>query len=415
MADEQALSEYTLGEQTADECTALNEDTPEVKVCPLHTWDDLSDVLDTTRQLGIRVVMTETGRRSDDTAEADLAFCVSREAITNAIRHGHTEQGTYLYSALRFHGIIGRMAHVPLPFVTMELPLLRSPYSMSMRGRLTKVPDSRACVSVLNCLEGRLRQDGPRKDGACKQLFLMCAVRGRPMTNGPDSTDTGSNKIGVMIVDDQQPTRLGFQLMLRHDEDIRVMLEASDGQQALDRLEQASKLDRQLPDVVLMDVRMPHLDGIDATAALVHRWPQMHVLILTTYDEDDYAFGALEAGASGFLLKDVRSGELCRAVRSVAAGDAILTPRITREVMGRALTPVPAGSEQERLQRSFRGLTEREREICSCVAEGLSNAGIAEQLCIQPASAKRAVVRILAKLELRDRVQIAVSWYKAGL
>lgn len=121
------------------------------------------------------------------------------------------------------------------------------------------------------------------------------------MTNGPDSTDTGSNKIGVMIVDDQQPTRLGFQLKLRHDEDIRVMLEASDGQQALDRLEQASKLGRQLPDVVLMDVRMPHLDGIDATAALVHRWPQMHVLILTTYDEDDYAFGALEAGASGFF------------------------------------------------------------------------------------------------------------------
>lgn len=235
------------------------------------------------------------------------------------------------------------------------------------------------------------------------------------MTNGPDSTDTGSNKIGVMIVDDQQPTRLGFQLKLRHDEDIRVMLEASDGQQALDRLEQASKLGRQLPDVVLMDVRMPHLDGIDATAALVHRWPQMHVLILTTYDEDDYAFGALEAGASGFLLKDVRSGELCRAVRSVAAGDAILTPRITREVMGRALTPVPAGSEQERMRRSFLGLTEREREICSCVAEGLSNAEIAEQLCIQPASAKRAVVRILAKLELRDRVQIAVSWYKAGL
>lgn len=93
MADEQALSEYTLGEQTADECTALNEDTPEVEVCPLHSWDDLSDVFDTTRQLGIRVVMTETGRRSDDTAEADLAFCVSREAITNAIRHGHTEQG----------------------------------------------------------------------------------------------------------------------------------------------------------------------------------------------------------------------------------------------------------------------------------------------------------------------------------
>lgn len=197
--------------------------------------------------------------------------------------------------------------------------------------------------------------------------------------------------ITVMIVDDQAETRLGFSLMLQRDPEIAVVLEAENGQQAIDRIERAQRAGIAVPDVVLMDVRMPVMDGIDATAGIVARWPSAHVLVLTTYDEDDYAFGALDAGAAGFLLKDVHARDLRCAVRAVAAGDAVLTPRITR------------------------ALTDREREICALVADGLSNAEIAERLCIQPASAKRAVTRILAKLDLRDRVQIAVMWYRAGM
>ena len=220
--------------------------------------------------------------------------------------------------------------------------------------------------------------------------------------------------IRVMIVDDQAPTRLGLGLMVRKDPGLRVMLEAENGQRAIDRLAQAEELGRALPQVVLMDVRMPVLDGIDATAAIVRRWPSIHVLILTTYDEDDYAFGGLEAGASGFLLKDVRSGELHRAIRSVAEGDAVLTPRITREVLQRSVPRPEAADERANLRRTFRNLTERERQICALVAEGLSNAEIGEQLVVQPASVKRAITRVLAKLGMRDRTQIAIAWYKAG-
>ena len=220
--------------------------------------------------------------------------------------------------------------------------------------------------------------------------------------------------IRVMIVDDQAPTRLGLGLMVRKDPGLRVMLEAESGQQAIDRLAQAEELGRALPQVVLMDVRMPVLDGIDATAAIARRWPEIHVLILTTYDEDDYAFGGLEAGASGFLLKDVRTGELHRAIRSVAEGDAVLTPRITREVLRRSVTRPGVDSDRAQLRRAFRDLTERERQFCSLVAEGLTNAEIGERLVVQPASVKRAITRILAKLNMRDRTQIAISWYKAG-
>lgn len=229
------------------------------------------------------------------------------------------------------------------------------------------------------------------------------------------SSQPTTARIPVMIVDDQPETRLGLSLMVRRDPGLLVMLDAENGQQAIDRLAQAERLGRGLPAVVLMDVRMPVLDGIDATAAITRRWPQVRVLVLTTYDEDDYAFGGLEAGASGFLLKDVKVGELCRAIRSVADGDAVLTPRITREVLARSVRPVGREEQAAALRHGFRGLTDRERQISGLVAQGLSNAEIAERICVQPASAKRAVTRILAKLGLRDRTQIAVNWYRAGM
>lgn len=234
-------------------------------------------------------------------------------------------------------------------------------------------------------------------------------------TNSGIAWAAASARIPVMIVDDQPETRLGLSLMVRRDPGLLVILDAENGQQAIDRLAQAERLGRGLPAVVLMDVRMPVLDGIDATAAITRRWPQVRVLVLTTYDEDDYAFGGLEAGASGFLLKDVKVGELCRAIRSVADGDAVLTPRITREVLARSVRPIGREEQAASLRHGFRGLTDRERQISGLVAQGLSNAEIAERICVQPASAKRAVTRILAKLGLRDRTQIAVNWYRAGM
>ena len=221
--------------------------------------------------------------------------------------------------------------------------------------------------------------------------------------------------IRVMLVDDQQPVRLGLGLMLRRADDMQVTLEAENGRQAIARLERTESLGSSLPDVILMDVRMPVMDGIDACARITARWPGVHVLILTTYDQDDYALGGLSAGASGFLLKDVRTSDLVAAVRSVAAGDAVLTPRITREVVGRSVDGMSRDEESLRFAAAFRALTPREREVCRLVADGLSNAEVAERLTVEPASVKRSVTRILAKLGLRDRVQIAVRWYKAGI
>ncbi|MDO4429325.1 MAG: response regulator transcription factor [Atopobiaceae bacterium] len=221
--------------------------------------------------------------------------------------------------------------------------------------------------------------------------------------------------VEVMLVDDQAETRLGFSLMLRRDPTLHLWGQAENGRQAVDAIDRAAVAGRTLPDVVLMDVRMPVMDGIDACALICARHPEARVLILTTYDEDDYAFGGLEAGTSGFLLKDVRARELIDAVHAVAEGDAVLTPRVTRAVLECDVPRVVSGSERERLRRAFRRLTGHERRICSLIAEVLSNAEITERLVIQPASAKRAVSRILAKLGMRDRTQIAVSWYRAGL
>lgn len=245
----------------------------------------------------------------------------------------------------------------------------------------------------------------------------FCALAAATRDKGtlmPEDTRVGE-PIRVMIVDDQEPVRVGIGLMIRRDKGMLVSLEAENGQQALDRLTRAAKLGIALPDVVLMDVRMPVMDGIEATARIAGVYPRVSVLVLTTYDEDDYAFGALDAGASGFLLKDVRAVQLRDAIRAVAAGDAVLTPRITREMLKRGVRCAEQGSERERLRALFRRLTKREREICSLVADGLSNAEIAERLVIQPASVKRAVTRILARTGMRDRVQAAVAWHKAGM
>jgi DNA-binding NarL/FixJ family response regulator len=210
----------------------------------------------------------------------------------------------------------------------------------------------------------------------------------------------------VLLVDDDDLMRAGLRAVLSTDEAIHVVGEAADGRQAVAR---ARELD---PDVALMDVRMPHLDGIAATRELASVAPRTRVLVLTTFEDDDYVFGALGAGASGFLLKRTRPERLIEAIHTVAAGDCLLSPSVTRIVvdrMARQPPPDPAAG------RRLRGLTPRERDVLALVARGLSNAEIAEALLVEESTVKTHMKRILAKLHLRDRVQAVILAYETAL
>ena len=210
--------------------------------------------------------------------------------------------------------------------------------------------------------------------------------------------------IRVLLADDQALVRSGFRMILEEREDIEVVAEAENGREAVEAAVSAS------PDVVLMDVRMPELDGIEATARILSERPGTRVLILTTFDLDEYVARALRAGASGFLLKDVRPPQLVDAIRVVAAGDALLAPTVTRRLLARFAQSLDA-SPPPALDR----LTEREREILQLVAEGLSNAEIANRLVVGESTVKTHVSAVLRKLGLRDRVQAVIAAYDAGL
>lgn len=212
----------------------------------------------------------------------------------------------------------------------------------------------------------------------------------------------------IMIVDDQLPTRMGLELIVNKANDLKVIAKAVNGQDAIDQLSVRVLEDQDLPDVILMDVRMPVLNGIDATAAISRDHPGTKILVLTTYDQDDYAFGALDAGASGFLLKDTRSSDLHKALRAVASGDAVLTPRITRKLLNQHMTRSSITPTQRAARQRLALLSPREHEVAELVAQGLTNAEIAERLHIQPDSAKKTVTRILTRLGLRDRVQLVI-------
>jgi DNA-binding NarL/FixJ family response regulator len=211
--------------------------------------------------------------------------------------------------------------------------------------------------------------------------------------------------IRAVIVDDQELVRSGFTMILDAQPDIDVVGEAADGHQAV----QVSE--RLRPDVVLMDVRMPGLDGIQATERISRRPDPPRVLMLTTFDLDEYVYDAIRAGASGFLLKDVSRPELIHAVRTVAAGNTLLAPAITRRLVEQFVRRPPPGRRPERLQ----SLTNREQEILSYVGRGLSNAEIATELVLAETTVKTHVTRTLTKLGLRDRVQAVVLAYESGL
>jgi DNA-binding NarL/FixJ family response regulator len=209
----------------------------------------------------------------------------------------------------------------------------------------------------------------------------------------------------VLIADDDELMRAGLEAVLSADPGIEIVGRASTGRQAVERARALA------PDVVLMDVRMPDMDGIAATRELVGSAADARVLILTTFEQDDYVFGALRAGASGFLLKRSRPEELIAAVHTIAAGEALLAPSVTRRVIDQvaAASPPIAGSEL------LEELTPREREVLELLSQGLSNAEIARELTIEESTVKTHVKRILMKLGLRDRVQAAIFAHRVGL
>jgi DNA-binding NarL/FixJ family response regulator len=215
----------------------------------------------------------------------------------------------------------------------------------------------------------------------------------------------------VLLADDQELMRMGFRMVMDTQPDIEIVGEASNGAEAVEATRKLA------PDVVLMDVRMPELDGVEATRKIVGSQSSARIIILTTFDLDEYVYAALRAGASGFLLKDAPPGDLLSAIRAVASGDAVVAPSVTRRLLSNFanLLPAPGAGADRQHDERMELLTAREHEVLLQVAASLSNAEIAERLVLSEATVKSHVGRILAKLELRDRVQIVVFAYETGL
>ncbi|MFE9885760.1 response regulator [Streptomyces scopuliridis] len=211
----------------------------------------------------------------------------------------------------------------------------------------------------------------------------------------------------VLIVDDQALQRLGFSMLLEQHPDLNLIGEATHGAEAVRK---AAELK---PDVVLMDVRMPGMDGIEATRRIVESGGRSRILVLTTFDLDEYAYDALRAGASGFLLKDALPDELASGIRAVAAGDAVISPGLTRKLIDAFGSRLPGHTPEQ--QRQLARLTNREREVLTAIATGLSNTQIAERLSLAESTVKSHVSSILTKIGVRDRVQAVIFAYDTGL
>ncbi|MER5898834.1 response regulator transcription factor [Streptomyces mirabilis] len=213
--------------------------------------------------------------------------------------------------------------------------------------------------------------------------------------------------IRVVLADDQQLIRTALRMVIADIEDVEVVGEAADGEEAVTRTEELR------PDVVVMDIRMPGVDGIEATRRITTGAGESRIVVLTTFDDDDYVYGALRAGASGFLVKDMALDDIIGAIRVVAAGDALIAPSVTRRLIQDFTSA--RSFEPARPRRDLTAITDREREVLTLVGTGLSNAEIAERLFISVATAKTYLTRLLSKLDARDRVQLVIIAYEAGL
>ncbi|WP_328364708.1 response regulator transcription factor [Streptomyces sp. NBC_00457] len=211
--------------------------------------------------------------------------------------------------------------------------------------------------------------------------------------------------VRVVLADDQQLIRTALSMVLAELDDVEVVGEAATGEEAVRLVAELA------PDVVVMDIRMPGMGGIEATDHITRDEPDTRVVVLTTFDDDDHVYGALRAGASGFLVKDMALDDIIAAVRVVAAGDALIAPSVTRRLIRDfASRPQPPGT-----RRDLKAITDREREVLTLVGTGLSNTEIAAELCISVATAKTYMTRLLTKLDARDRVQLVIIAYEAGL
>ncbi|APY85585.1 DNA-binding response regulator [Streptomyces alfalfae] len=212
--------------------------------------------------------------------------------------------------------------------------------------------------------------------------------------------------VRVLLVDDQPLVRAALAMVITDAPDIEVVGEASSGEEAVRRCAEL------LPDVVVMDIRMPGMDGVEATRRITSGPSPAHVVVLTTFDDDDYVYGALRAGAAGFLVKDMALDDILAALRVVASGDGLIAPSVTRRLIKEFAGRPGAGPPRA---VTVKGITDREREVLTLVGRGLSNTEIAEELCLSVATAKTYLTRLLAKLNARDRVQLVILAYESGL
>ena len=361
---------------------------------------DLGRLVEGFRTAGVPVRWTSTGPPLPPEAGVQLAvYRIVQESLTNVLRHAPaTTRVDVVVASAPGRVEITVTDAGPAPGDTLV------PTPGSGRGLI----GMRERASVYG---GRVEAGPARR--------RLAGARGADVGRGAAVTDAGMPGVGqhgpvrVLLVDDQALLRMGFRLVLEGEDDLEVVGEAGDGDAAV---RQATAL---RPDVVLMDVRMPGTNGIEATARVVAAVPGCRVLILTTFDLDEYAFAALRAGASGFLLKDARPAELVAAIRAVATGDAVVSPRVTRRMLEMFAGELPAAGAPEPGPRGVDArlatLTARETEILRAVAEGLSNAEVAARFVLSEATVKTHVGRVLAKLDVRDRVQAVVLAYETGL
>ena len=338
------------------------------------------------RATGLDVAVESEGQPFALSAAVELTlYRIVQEALTNTLKHAAATKVTV---TLRYHE----------PAVELEV---------ADDGTQASVDHSVARRSSGgHGIEGmRERANLHGGDGAGGSRRLRWLDR---LSDGPRGR-SGLFMIRVALVDDQELLRLGFRMILDTTEDITVVGEAGNGKRAVELVSTSH------PDVVLMDIRMPVMDGIEATRQIVALDPAVRVLVLTTFDLDEYAFGALRAGASGFLLKDVPPGQLTGAIRTVASGDAVVSPRITRRLLDEYAHLLATRGDDEPMDRALSSLTAREREVLIALAEGLSNAEIAARLFVSEATVKSHVGKLLAKIGLRDRLQAVVFAFETGL